>query len=330
MITKAEILFSRKCDLNCHYCNMVTGKSNSRSIEEWKLGIDNLKKLGVDFCCFYGAEPMLEFEKLGPVIAHAEKIGIHTTIITSGVVPEFKEKIRQLKNWGLKSLSMSYDIVPLDPASKSKTKRTIEHLLWFKSLPNCRDVAAITTLTRTNFRKLPSSIKENTALGIWTFFDFIHPDRGQSGSKCKGNGEGLIFLPEDYDELHIVLQEVLNLKEQGYLVHVSKECLDLVSRNNFDALKNYNWNCARHEEFPSWVTIDYDGSVHYCDDFMEKRRKPKFDMTTLYENWDSFSEYGRELVTSRCRGCVWSTHIDSHLVKNGTNPIESYVHGIGE
>lgn len=330
MLTKAEILFSRKCNLNCHYCNMVTGKENSRSIEDWKRGLDNLKMLGVGFACFYGAEPLLEFEKLGPVIGHAEDIGIHTSIITSGIVSDFKESLIQLKNWGLKSLSMSYDIVPLDFASKSKTCNAIEHLLWFASLGTCRDLAAITTLTRTNFRYLLKSIEDNTKLGIWTFFDFIHPDRGQPGSKCNGNVEGLLFQPEDFDDLYFVLQRVVTLKEKGYLVHVSKECLDLVSANNFDALKNYNWNCAKHEEFPSWVTIDCDGSVHYCDDFMEKRRKPKFDMTNLFDSWNSFSKYGKELITGRCRGCVWSTHIDSHLIKNGTNPFESYVHGIGE
>lgn len=327
-IVKAEILFSRKCNLSCHYCNMVTGRVNERYVGEWLRGFDNLKSLGCSFAAFYGAEPLLEFEKLVPVINYAEKIGIHTTVITSGVVPDFKEKLDVLHENGLRSLSMSYDIIPLDNASRAKMDKTIGTLQWFKEKENVRDVAAITTLTSTNFHLLEDTIRMNNALGIWTFFDLIHPDRGQPGSKCKGNGEGLLFDDRHFSDLFLVLQRVLRLKEEGYLVHVSKECLDIISRNDFYALKNYNWNCAKYEQFPSWVTIDCDGSVHYCDDFMEQRRRPKFDMTTLFKDWEVFAEYGKALVSSRCRGCVWTTHIDAHLIKAGVNPVSSYVHGI--
>lgn len=327
-VVKAEILFSRKCNLDCSYCGMVTGKENNRSVGSWINGMRNLSDLGCTFAAFYGAEPLLEFDKLIEVVPFAEKIGINTTIITSGIVNDFHGKLKQLHDAGAKSISMSYDMLPLDSSSELKMEDTIEDLLYFQSLGDVRDVAAIATLTRTNFHLLPETIEKNTKLGIWTFFDFIHPDRGLPGSKCKGNGDGLLFLPEDFPELLRILYKVQVMKEEGSLVHVSKEFLSLMAQNDFSLLKNFNWNCAKHDVFPSWITIDCDGSVHYCDDFQEQRQKPKFDMTTIHENWNFFRDYGKKLVKERCRGCAWSTHIDAHYIKMGVNSIDSYIHGL--
>lgn len=326
-IVKAEILFSRQCPLSCSYCGMKNDKQNTRSIEDWCSGLQNLKALGCEFAAFYGAEPLLEFDKLKLLIPFAEKIGINTTIITSGAVPDFRKKLKSLHSYGAKSISMSYDMIPLDEASKVKSENAIEHLQYFQSLGDIRDVAAIATLTRTNFHLLPETIINNTKLGIWTFFDFIHPDRGLPGTKCKGNGKGLLFEERDFPHLLKVLHKVVELKKDGYLVHVSKEFLSLMAQNNFSLLKNFNWNCAKHDVFPSWVTIDCDGSVHYCDDFQEQRSRPRFDMTSLNADWDKYSEYGKKLILDRCRGCSWSTHIDAHFIKMGVNDINSYVHG---
>jgi len=327
-VVKAEILFSRKCNLDCSYCGMVTGKENNRSVGSWFNGMRNLKELGCEFAAFYGAEPLLEFDKLIDVVAFAEQIGINTTIITSGIVPSFREKLKLLYEAGAKSISMSYDMLPLDYSSELKMVGTIEDLLYFQSLGDIRDVAAISTLTRTNFHLLPETIIKNSQLGIWTFFDFIHPDRGLPGSKCRGDGGGLLFKEQDFPYLLKTLYEVQELKENGALVHASTEFLALMAQENFSLLKNFNWNCAKHDVFPSWVTIDCDGSVHYCDDFQEQRKKPKFDMTTIHENWEYFSEYGKELISTRCRGCAWSTHIDAHYIKMGVNSLNSYIHGL--
>lgn len=325
-LTKAEILWTRRCNLNCSYCAMATGDSNSRSLAEWKTGFHNLKELGCKFLAFYGAEPLADFGKLPQAVGYAEHIGLHTTVITSGMVPKLEEKLNTLYAHGATSLSMSFDIDPSDKSSGLKSKLAVKYLQYFQSLgSNVRDVAAIITLANAHFERLPEVIQYFSDLGIWVFFDFIHPFRRQPGSKCRGYGEGFLFTIEDMPKLDVVLKEVLRLKEEGYLVHTSKEFISTISAKNYKILRDYSWNCGEADCFPSWVTIDCDGEVKYCDDFHVQRER-RFDMTNLATEWDAFKSHGKEMV-KKCPGCAWNSHIDSHLVKEGVLNIHNYVHG---
>ncbi len=327
-IVKAEILWSRRCPLQCDYCAMATGIKNSLPTWAWKQGMRELKKLGCEFAAFYGAEPLVEFNKLPDIVGFTESIGINTTIITSGCVPSFHEKLRILYNNGARSISMSHDMVPIGSDSERKMSRTVESLQYFQSLgSNVRDVAAIATLTRENFQELPDFIRRMTSRGIWVFFDFIHPYRHQPGAKTRSNTrtDQLIFRCIDYPALQEILEEVLDLKNRGYLCHSSRPFLDIVSRHDFSILKNMSWNCALEENFPAWLTIDCDGTVHACDDFQLSHR---FKITDISQTFEDFSKEHQELVTAHCPGCCWNTHIDAHLVKAGRLSINDYVHGL--
>ena len=327
-IVKAEILFSRKCNLNCSYCNMANGKENILSIESWKLGMDQLKKLDCQFIAVYGAEPLLEFDKLLEVVPYAESIGIDTTIITNGTVPNTKSKLLRLYNAGARSLSMSYDPIPLDKSSSIKSDKAVNLLTWFKNLGNnVRDVAAIATVTKENFMSLPDMVHKMSRLGIWTFYDLYHHDRFQEGSKTKGYDPKYAFLTEeDCNKLYTVLDYVNDLKQEGCLVHTNSEYLKKLKENGYSILRKYNWNCATYKEFPSWVTVDCDGSVYPCDDFQPQRIQP-FSVLEIYENWEYFKKEMRKAVLNGCPGCCWNTHIGAHAIKSGKESIEDYIHG---
>lgn len=323
-IVKAEILWTRKCPLSCSYCAMATGEGNSKIRDFWLEGMDVLKMLDCEFAAFYGAEPLADFENLPEVMGYAEDIGIATTLITSGQDVALYKKLQKYIECGGRSLSMSYDMIPIGAHSDVKMQRAEKALTWFKEeCSNVRDVAAIATVTRTNFKALPDTIKKMSDKGIWMFFDLIHPDRGQRGSKCAGSNSDLLILPEDIGELNTVLEEVISLKKQGYLVHASEQYIRMLFDKHCTLLMNYNWQCGRYKEFPSWVTVNPDGKVLYCDDYQEKGR---ILLTDLYEKWERFVLEGVRSVT-KCRGCAWNTHIDAHAIKAGTYNIGDYVHG---
>jgi len=305
---------------------MADGRENSLTLEQWKEGIDNLKALGCGFIAFYGAEPLLEFSKLPQVVFYAESLGIHTTVITNGQVDSFENKIDELWIWGLRSLSMSYDIVPLDKSSEIKMKKTLNRLSCWNTQPGIRDSAAIATLTRTNYGEIWLSAHALSRFGIWTFFDFIHWDRGQPGSKCK-NFDGIDKLKFTKNDIFGVIQvlESLAAYKDEMLIHASIPFLEMI-QNDPELLIRYDWNCADHEVFPSWVTIDCDGVVYPCDDFQPQYVTGAIYIYEIAKQWETFSDYWRSTVKASCPGCLWNTHIDSHFIKSGKLPFSDYVH----
>ena len=326
-IVKAEMLFSRRCSLNCSYCAMATGETNTLTINEWFKGIDQLKKLGTQFLAFYGAEPLLEFTKLVPVISYAESNGMDTTVITSGEVPKLRQKLEVLHANGLRSLTMSYDLTPIDKSTNAKMQKALPTLLAFKEIcgDRLRDLAVVVTLHKHNFPLLVDAIQMLSGLGIWTFFDFYHPRRHSYGTKVKGCDTKLFFNESDFPILGKTLDEIVELKEKGFLVHTDSQFVDKIKRNDFTILKSFSWNCSHYHEFPSWLTIDCDGSVYPCDDFHVDNSF--FNIKNIADEFDNFKKFYSCAIKKYCKGCAWCTHIQAHQIKEGSMSINDYVHG---
>jgi MoaA/NifB/PqqE/SkfB family radical SAM enzyme len=181
------------------------------------------------------------------------------------------------------------------------------------------------TLTRENYPYLTDVIRRMTDKNIWTFFDIIHPDRGQPGSKVKDTNIDLLFAKEDYAPLLAVLDRVLELKKEGYLCHASESFIGML-RRKIPLYKPYSWNCAEERIFPSWVTVDCDGIVKPCDDFY-KENVVEIPVWELKDRWEEFGATWRPVVGQNCPGCLWNTHIDSHRIKEGKIPMTNYIHG---
>jgi len=304
---------------------MATGAKNTVSLELWKEGMDQLKKLNCDFLAIYGAEPLEEFShKLPKVIEYAEKIGIHTTLITSGITKDLNYKLRTLYEHGLRSVTTSYDMSPLDHSSGLKTSKALEVISMFRSFGNVRDVAVVATLTNKNFRLLPTTIREMSRSNIWTFFDLIHPDRHQPGSKVRNTNLDLMFSADDLKELAYVLREVITMKKRGYLCHASEIFMNHIISHQNDI---YKWNCSKESSFPAWITVDCDGVVMPCDDFHSWTCTQPFKIWNLEDEWNDFCKFQKEMVSLYCPGCCWNTHIDACAIKSGKLPLTDYIHG---
>jgi len=330
-VVKVEVLWDRRCNLNCSYCAMVDGRANSFPLERWLDGFSQARVFGNGFCAFYGAEPLKSFENLPAVIEHCENIGTKTTVITSGVVPDFHRKLDILYDHGLRSLTMSHDLLDegLDTSSQVKSQNVFAGLDHFRRYGRkVRDVALVTTLTRSNFQYLVPSIKRLSGLGIWQFFDLIHSDRGAPGTKCRDyeGMDDLLFRAEDAQPLMKVLQEVELLREQGYLVHSGGPYfMELLRSTSGRLVTDFSWHCAKESEFPAWLTVDCDGQLGVCDDF-RARNIPAVYFDGLTENWETFVAEQRKASLADCVGCCWGTHIGATAIKRGLETFESYVH----
>ena len=173
---------------------------------------------------------------------------------------------------------------------------------------------------------LPNIVDILSKKGIWTFFDIVHADRGYPGTKCKGEPDHL-FLEERHMENFFQALGLLSfMRKNGFLIHNNDSFFESLARN-YETFGNiYNWCCANYKQFPSWVTIDCDGTILPCDDFHKRNPQIKFHQICK-SNWEVLFDIFREQIKiSGCK-CCWQTHIGAHSIKAGKDKIEDYIHG---
>jgi hypothetical protein len=129
------------------------------------------------------------------------------------------------------------------------------------------------------------------------------------------------------------LSLVIDLKQDRLLCHASKQFMNTVkiAGASFQRVEStdatpFIWNCSDYECFPSWVTVGCSGNVFPCDDFYTKDA-PIIKVWELAKNWDRFNNIWKPIIKERCPGCLWNTHLDAHLIKNGSLPLTDYIHG---
>jgi len=284
-LTKAEVLFTRRCPLRCSGCsifrvdeNGVTDNNQAdaeeATMDEWFRTLDNLSELGTQFIALYGAEPAQVPNRVASFLHYAENIvKIPTSVITSGV--GLTTDILDLWwNSGLRSLTMSVDGLADDQtssvSSKVKTNKAWQFLKYWveKYGSQMRDAEGCMTLTRKNVAVLPELIKVMTDKNVWLHFDMIHSNRGQPYSKVERHVDltGLMFeSDEDVQILNEAIDQVIAMKSGGYLIHPSVESLIGMKKHG----PKMDWQCCQGESgFLGFVTVDPNCVIRPCDDFL--------------------------------------------------------------
>lgn len=336
-LVKAEILWTRKCNLKCKYCSMYKLNKEEAIIKKdwnlWKKGFRNLRELDCKFIAIYGAEPLQDFDYLPELFSYTLNLDMYHTLITNCIDSNIEEKLKILVDNGLNSLTVSFDGNQNelnDKSSKIKSNNGLEIIRWFgKEFKNkIRDRAVVFTLTKTNLFSILDWIPLLSKENIFVFFDLIHNDIGNPGTKCKNyNGiEDLIFYDEDKDllkEFGIKLKEMKDSKK--YTIHQSSSFINMLIEKP-EIYINKKWNCAKDEIFPSWLTIDNNGITRVCDDFYVKEEKDWYFWDLSKDIFlNEFSFYWKNKVLSKCKGCFWNTHWDSNLIKRGKETFLDYI-----
>lgn len=331
-LTKAEILWTRKCPLKCGYCAMIDYAFEQAPTELMIEGARRLRAQGCEFFAIYGSSPLWrdEFRGLPEFVRAAEDMGILTTVIVDGVEKRTKERIDELYAAGMRSLTCSYDggdEAAGDKHSSLKSGIGLELVRWYadKYKGTIRDVELVATVTRRNWEQLLDVVPRLSEEGIWFSFDFLHIDRGHPGTKCKGQSEGLRFENNatGRSEVSMFARELLLMQATGARIHQSAEYLQEVVASPEMVTAN-TWKCHTAKQFPSWVTIDADGSVLPCDDFWTDRSLKVWEVDDA--RMAAFETLYRAEIESKCKGCAWSTHWDAVRIANTGVGFDHYVH----
>ncbi len=328
-IIKAEILWSKKCPFSCSFCGMVQNERKDLEImtdemkDMWHKGMENLANIGCKFTAIYGAEPLMRYDGLDYLISTQRLFGMEQTLITALNAPE---KIQHLVDWGLNSLTVSYDMTVDDRSRKLKTQNGLALLEKF---PQIDDRACVSTLMKENQDIFLEGAREVLDKGYWFLFDIVHPGykgtdptTGYNLSKCVGDVEDL-----SPDPLMVVkiCNYLIAWKHNGEKVHASIDLLenirDRYTLTKGDVRKSYH--CGLKNSL-GWVTIGPQLQLYACDDWQMEYHLPLDEMISE-QHWLDFFDWRSEESLKTCPGCMWNTHFNTHeIIESGNS--RSYIH----
>jgi len=293
-----NILLTRRCNLNCKYCRItrvyegspyktIPTKKDELKAEVW---FEFMRQLKNAFHVLYGGEPLL-YDEIDKLIKLLNDEGIRYTIISNGF---FASRLKEVPY----GFSMSCDGFQVEGDIKRKTENAFTILPEMKK-KGVKDVVAVFTMNRYNYKDVFDVVKYFTSKRIVTEITLLDQPKNPFYDLADEWKDGsLENIPKE--EFDRVMDELKEMKKQGYLIHNNVEW--------FDQAKEYgrtdNYYCER-----PWnaLTIDADGRLRLC----YRIRGLHVQKYTIFDFLDEskeeeIKEAFRKDMKMLCRGCNWN------------------------
>jgi MoaA/NifB/PqqE/SkfB family radical SAM enzyme len=234
-----HIIPTRRCNLDCGYCNEYDNVSKPVPLEEMKKRLDILADMGTSIITISGGEPLMHPELEG-VIRHIRKRGMIAGMITNGFLLS-KERIGTLNEAGLEHLQISIDNLVPDEVSKKSLKTLDIRLEWLAEYSvfqvNINSVLGSGVKDPEDALKIAHRAVE---LGFTSTVGIIHDHNGQL--KPLGPREQEIF------------EEIMELGKRSFSRF--NDFQHSVARG-----KEHDWRCRSGARY---LYICEEGLVHWC------------------------------------------------------------------
>ncbi|MCD6263551.1 radical SAM protein [Candidatus Bathyarchaeota archaeon] len=169
---RMDLALTFRCQNNCLHCYAGgPHETPELSTEDWKRVMDRLHELGVFIYTFTGGEPTLR-EDLPELLAHAQRIGAVTGLITNGRRLKDEEYVESLVEAGLDFVQITleshlpevHDAITQSPGSWEETVEGIRRIV-----PTPIYATTNTTLNRMNADHFLETIQFIHDLGVRAF-----------------------------------------------------------------------------------------------------------------------------------------------------------------
>ncbi len=244
----AQIIPTRRCNLDCGYCNEYDRTSEPVPLSAMLQRIDRLADLGTTIITLSGGEPLLHPD-LDRMIARIRERGAIGTLITNGLLLT-PERIRQLNRAGLDYLQISIDNARPDEISKKSLQVLDRKLEWLAQYAEFG--ITINSVLGAGIRRPDDALLvagRARSLGFTSTVGILHDRSGQLRSLGEAQ-QG-------------VYEQFLQHKDSLF----SFAHFDSFQQNISRGLPNA-WHCRAGGRF---LYICEDGLVHYCS---QQRGKP--------------------------------------------------------
>lgn len=314
------VLPTRKCNLDCEYCKIVIPRYPQLPFDEMLQGFDNISNyfdltlwcvLGGDIQIF-GQKRMVEMTKF------FEERGIfYAYVSNSGLITEaWADDLMQagLSNWTVSMDSLEY-ISESTEGRESKSNFARKAIDMFKSR-GLNDLHCTVTVTRTTLDKVVPLVEWLTEKGVWAEITPLiyskndHYDFGSSPDEMAD----LIFREEDVPVVKKLVNELVDMKARGYMIHNLDAYLLAWPRHIVDL----DWVCSA----PWNITFDSDGKLRPCL-HIEGEKIREFTTLNINEHtWDEIDAAFHEDQDAQCEGCLWNCQWETQYIWEKTGSLE--------
>lgn len=266
----ANLLLTRRCNLNCSYCGIIRDPKNSeydsiRKINSNELPLDGwldiIYRLHANnpniFLILYGGEPTLKSE-LDEIISYCNFLNISYTIVTNNTNFAFQKLLKISNDVEIKGITSSVDPVLLSTEQTdeiAKSKSGLMNLTEFKDKEVAKDLVAEITVTSKTLPYLYDTVKTLSENGIYSSITFIDPRKNQYYD----------FSNIDSSQVNDLVYNGPKVQEQIYNITTNKDFLVHIP-NMVKDLPSYlpaNMYCDIYKNIHN-VTIDADGKFRLC------------------------------------------------------------------
>ena len=244
----AQVVPTRRCNLDCGYCNEYDKTSDPVPVEIMLGRIDRLADLGTTIITLSGGEPTLHPD-LDAIVARIRERGAIATLITNGLLLT-PERIQRLNRAGLDYLQISIDNARPDEISKKSLQVLDRKLEWLAEYAEFG--VTINSVLGSGIRKPEDALAvagRARALGFTSTLGILHDHSGQ--------------LQPLGEAQRSVYEQFMRYKDALF----SFAHFDSFQQNISRGLPN-DWHCRAGGRF---LYICEDGLVHYCS---QQRGRP--------------------------------------------------------
>lgn len=294
MIDEVACFVTRECNLKCKFCKVRQIK-RSRTLlsDEWFEIFKKIKEFNPKIVVIYGGEPLLR-KDIFDILDGLNDVNLPYTLISNSTLLD-ENVAKKLVDHGLESFTASIDF-PF-AFNDFRSRHSWKALNIMKSL-GVKDVTGNIIVYRKNYRYVPMLVDELNARGMWSIVGLCQFPRDENDNifsyRCWD--EDNVFREEDVKGLKKVSNKLVDMKDEGFLIHNVHTYLERFSY--FASPKNrFLWHCSE----PCYMTIDEDGTLMACPDIrgnVEKLNLLELDLAEYEKVWYS--------DVSKCPGCFYN------------------------
>jgi MoaA/NifB/PqqE/SkfB family radical SAM enzyme len=304
-VISANILLTRRCNLNCSYCRLTrnySGNPYSANLPgevSGKMWISLIDKLNPVFSNIYGGEPLL-YRDLCEVISYMNHSGKKYTVFSNGILLN-----KYLSGCTIdeipSGLTLPYDGKVDDKGRVVKSGLTTKFFDDKKHIEyNIDDPVVVVTFDNSNCSELRSIVEHFEALGVYT--EVTVRDAPKNPWYDFADAEKLGSTPQ----MNAMFDTAIQMKREGHKILNTVDALNLLKQHYTGT-----YSCDSPWRI---LTIEPDLSPRLCLRIRGKLT-PKCDATDMDSTVEAMYQDKREL----CEKCSWNCPQGVDLsLKSGT------------